>query len=318
MRGRFAPSPTGYMHLGNAWTALLVWLQVRQAQGTLVLRIEDIDEQRSKPVFVQGLLEDLTWLGLTWDEGPDVGGPVGLYVQQQRYDLYEQALASLREQGLLYPCYCSRARLAAIGAPHEGEHIVYDGHCYHLSDAERANQTKRPSWRVHVPAETITFTDGVYGLQKAFLPTYCGDFVVRRADGLYAYQLAVSVDDGMMGITHILRGCDLLSSTAQQQWLIRFLGYPVPQYTHVPMLMDAEGHRLSKRQHGIEIRQLCEAGLTREAILSYLAYVGGLVPERRCYTLDELVQHAALGALRQQNICIHADVVNEIRSFQLK
>ena len=315
MRSRFAPSPTGYMHLGNAWTALLVWLQTRQAKGTLVLRIEDIDEQRSKPLFTQALLADLTWLGLTWDEGPDRGGASGPYRQQERYAYYDGALDVLRHKGLLYPCFCSRARLAAIGAPHEGEHTVYDGHCYHLTERERKTQTKRPSWRVHVPAETISFTDGVYGLQQAFLPTYCGDFVVRRSDGLYAYQLAVAVDDGMMGITHVLRGRDLLSSTAQQRWLIQLLGYAVPTYTHVPMLMDADGHRLSKRQHGIEVRQLRAAGVTQEAILSYLAYVGGLVPERRLYTLAELVQNAMLSRLPKDNICIHQDVIEEIRAF---
>ena len=180
MRGRFAPSPTGYIHLGNVWSAFLAWLQVRQAGGTLVLRIEDIDEQRSKAVYTKALMEDLSWLGLDWDEGPDVGGPYGPYVQQERYDRYDEALDVLREKGLLYPCYCSRTRLQAIGAPHAGEHTVYDGHCYGLSEAERRRMTKKPSWRIHVPDETIYFTDGVYGKQAGNLPHGCGDFVVRR------------------------------------------------------------------------------------------------------------------------------------------
>lgn len=168
-------------------------------------------------------MEDLSWLGLTWDEGPDVGGPYGPYIQQERYDRYDEALAVLREKGLLYPCYCSRTRLQAIGAPHAGEHTVYDGHCYGLSEDERRRMTKKPSWRIHVSKETVSFTDSVYGRQQDDLPSSCGDFVVRRADDMYAYQLAVSVDDGSMAITHVLRGEDLLSSTAQQIWLMKIL-----------------------------------------------------------------------------------------------
>lgn len=289
MRGRFAPSPTGYIHLGNVWSAFLAWLQVRQAGGTLVLRIEDIDEQRSKAVYTKALMEDLSWLGLDWDEGPDVGGPYGPYVQQERYDRYDEALDVLREKGLLYPCYCSRTRLQAIGAPHAGEHTVYDGHCYGLSEAERRRMTKKPSWRIHVPDKTIYFTDGVYGKQAGNLPHGCGDFVVRRADDMYAYQLAVSVDDGSMAITHVLRGEDLLSSTAQQIWLMKILGYEAPHYTHVPMLIDGDGNRLSKRQKGITVRALRQDGVDAETILSHLAYAGGLVPERRRYSRAELV-----------------------------
>ncbi len=304
MRGRFAPSPTGYMHLGNAWTAFLCWLQIRQAGGTLVLRIEDNDEQRSKPVFRSALLEDLHWLGLHWDEGPDIGGAYGPYCQQKRYDLYDAALERLQRQEHLYPCYCSRSRLQAIGAPHAGEHSVYDGHCYTLTPEERHHMTKKPSWRIHVPAQTITFTDGVYGSQKSYLPTSCGDFVVRRADDMYAYQLAVSVDDGMMGITHVLRGRDLLSSTAQQIWLISLLGYVPPVYTHGPMLVDENGFRLSKRQHGLTIRQMRDESIASETILSYLAWQGGLVSEQRVYSLDELVHSCDLTKLGRDDIVI--------------
>lgn len=195
----------------------------------------------------------------------------------------------LREKGLLYPCYCSRTRLQAIGAPHAGEHTVYDGHCYGLGEAERRRMTKKPSWRIHVPDETVYFTDGVYGKQAGNLPHGCGDFVVRRADDMYAYQLAVSVDDGSMAITHVLRGEDLLSSTAQQIWLMKILGYDAPHYTHVPMLIDGDGNRLSKRQNGITVRALRDDGVDAETILSHLAYAGGLVPERRRYSRAELV-----------------------------
>ena len=314
MRGRFAPSPTGYMHFGNAWTAFLCWLQVRQAGGTLVLRIEDNDEQRSKPVFRSALLEDLHWLGLTWDEGPDTGGAYGPYCQQERYALYDAALEQLRHHERLYPCYCSRARLQAIGAPHAGEHTIYDGHCYTLTPEEQQHMTKKPSWRIHVPTETIAFTDGVYGSQQAYLPKTCGDFVVRRADDMYAYQLAVSVDDGMMGITHVLRGRDLLSSTAQQIWLISLLGYTPPVYTHVPMLVDADGFRLSKRQHGLTIRQLREEGISREAILSYLAFQSGLIAEKGVYSLDELVHGCDLAKLGRDDIVIDKNSIDALSS----
>lgn len=308
MRGRFAPSPTGYLHLGNIWTAFLCWLQVRQNGGTLVLRIEDVDEQRSKKEFAAALMADLQWLGLTWDEGPDKGGPCGPYVQQERYGLYERALETLRRRGLLYPCYCSRARLQAVGAPHAGERAVYDGHCYGLSEAERKKMDKTPSWRLHVARETVTFCDGLYGPYSEYLPHTCGDFVVRRADGLYAYQLAVSVDDGAMGITHVLRGRDLLSSTAQQIWLIRLLGCEAPQYTHVPMLVDESGFRLSKRQHGITARQLRREGLEPESILSYLAYKGGLIKEPARRSLAELTRLCRFSALPRQDIVIDSDV----------
>ena len=304
MRGRFAPSPTGYLHLGNVWSAFLAWLQVRQAGGTLVLRIEDIDEQRSKAVYTKALMEDLSWLGLTWDEGPDVGGPYGPYIQQERYDRYDEALDVLREKGLLYPCYCSRTRLQAIGAPHAGEHTVYDGHCYGLSEAERCLMTKKPSWRIHAAPETVSFTDSVYGRQEDYLPDCCGDFVVRRADDMYAYQLAVSVDDGAMAITHVLRGEDLLSSTAQQIWLMKILGYDAPHYTHVPMLIDGDGNRLSKRQKGITVRALREDGVDAATILSHLAYAGGLVPERRRYNLAELVKSCDFKKLHTAPIVI--------------
>lgn len=290
MRGRFAPSPTGYIHLGNVWTAFLAWLQVRQQKGTLILRIEDIDEQRSKPEYTQALLEDLAWLGLDWDEGPGKGGPYGPYIQQERYSLYEKALQELQAKHLLYPCYCSRARLQAIGAPHEGEHRLYDGHCYGMPEEQRRQMDRKPSWRVHVPHVSVSFTDGSYGPFSDYLPRVCGDFVVRRADGLYAYQLSVAVDDGSMGITHVLRGRDLLSSTAQQIWLMEVLGYTPPSYTHVPMLIDASGNRLSKRQQGITVRSLRDRGVQADAILSALALAGGLVSERRLYHKGELLR----------------------------
>ena len=197
MRSRFAPSPTGYLHLGNVWTAMLGWLQTKKAGGILVLRVEDIDEQRSKTEYMTAFMEDMLRLGLTWDEGPDVGGPYGPYIQRERYGRYHEAIERLAGMGLIYPCYCSRARLQAVaGAPHDGDMPVYDGRCYGMSEAEREKNDKPPSLRVHVPDCVISYQDGVYGEQCENLRRDCGDFVVRRADGMYAYQLAVSVDDG--------------------------------------------------------------------------------------------------------------------------
>jgi len=316
MRGRFAPSPTGYIHLGNVWTALLGWLQVRRAGGTLVLRLEDIDTQRSKPEYAKALLEDLHWLGLDWDEGPDCGGPCGPYVQKQRYEHYDEALQILQQKRLLYPCYCTRARLQAVaGAPHEGEHHLYDQHCYGLSERERAAMGRTPSWRIHVPSETICFVDGLYGRQEATLSRSCGDYVVRRSDGMYAYQLAVSVDDAAMGITHVLRGRDLLDSTPQQIWLIGLLGAEAPQYMHVPMLLDRQGHRISKRQQGITVRQLREQGLTAAQILSYLAYAGGLLERFGEFTPQQLVRRCQWERLSVHDITLPEDVFQVIYSL---
>lgn len=312
MRGRFAPSPTGYIHLGNVWTAFLAWLQVRQQKGTLILRIEDIDEQRSKPEYTQALLEDLAWLGLDWDEGPGKGGPYGPYIQQERYSLYEKALQELQAKHLLYPCYCSRARLQAIGAPHEGEHRLYDGHCYGMPEEQRRQMDRKPSWRVHVPHVSVSFTDGSYGPFSDYLPRVCGDFVVRRADGLYAYQLAVAVDDGSMGITHVLRGRDLLSSTAQQIWLMEVLGYTPPSYTHVPMLIDASGNRLSKRQQGITVRSLRDRGVQADALLSALALAGGLVSERRLYHKGELLRLCNFQTMTTHDIVLRDTWLDEL------
>ena len=315
MRGRFAPSPTGELHLGNVWTAFLSWLQVRKYQGTWVLRIEDIDEQRAKPVYTRKILFDLLWLGLTWDEGPQRGGPYAPYRQQQRYAHYEHLLEILREKQLLYPCYCTRSRLQHIDAPHAGEYRTYDGHCYKRWQAHVFDETKTPSWRVHIPDGTISFVDGVFGLQKASFANATSDFVVRRADGLYSYQLAVVADDGAMDITHVVRGHDLLAWTAVQCWLFGELGYGIPCYTHVPLLVDPEGNRYSKRQQGITIDSLRQCGIRPTQILSYLAWRGGLVREKRCYTLDELIQNSEWKCLSTQDIVI-TNLVDELKNIQ--
>lgn len=317
MRSRFAPSPTGYLHLGNVWTAMLGWLQTKKAGGILVLRVEDIDEQRSKTEYMTAFTEDMLRLGLTWDEGPDVGGPYGPYIQRERYGRYHEAIERLAGMGLIYPCYCSRARLQAVaGAPHDGDMPVYDGRCYGMSEAEREKNDKPPSLRVHVPDCVISYQDGVYGEQCENLRRNCGDFVVRRADGMYAYQLAVSVDDGAMGITHVLRGRDLLNSTGRQIALMRLLGYKNRiEYTHVPLLVDSEGRRLSKRQHGMTVRDLWAAGADSQQILGYLAYKGGLVDTPGRYGFGELVQRFDTAKIGRTDIFIDAAPADIIKTF---
>ena len=281
IRTRFAPSPTGYMHLGNVWIAFLNWLWTKQQGGEIVLRIEDIDRQRCHEEYIRAIEEDLEWLGLSYDEGPAGNYSYGKPLQSERFPLYQKILDTWYKEGEIYPCYCTRARLHSISsAPHEGETLpVYDGHCRELTDAERAAMTKAPSWRIRMEEVSESFTDLFCGTLERRLFPKADDFVVRRADGMVAYQLAVSIDDGAMGITHVLRGNDLLSSTYYQLYLIRKLGYPVPTYGHLPLLVDQEGVRLSKRQQGITIREMKESGAKAEDIIGRLLYLAGAIPK---------------------------------------
>lgn len=281
MKGRFAPSPTGHLHLGNLWIAMLSWLQVKQQQGTFVLRMEDIDIQRAKRQYGGDLLDDLEWFGLTWDEGPRVGGPHESYWQSERYPLYEAQIAKWQESGLVYPCYCNRARLQSIAsAPHGHEGIAhYDGRCRHLSEGERQTlgERKNPSWRMKVEPRLYEFTVFWQGSQREELIPAQDDFIVRRADGMFAYNLAVVMDDIAMGITHIVRGYDLLPAVAGQLWLYECLGAKVPHYAHAPLIVDEEGYRLSKRQQSITLRELRMSGYSASMILGHLALAAGLV-----------------------------------------
>ena len=299
VRGRFAPSPTGEIHLGNVWTALLAGLQTRQFGGKFVLRVEDLDPDRSRPDLARQQLADLQWLGLDWDEGPDMGGPHEPYVQSQRTSLYAAAIDKLIANNLVYPCYCTRAEVrAAASAPHgiagRGD---YPGTCRNLMPAERRERElrgRRPCLRVRMPdaATAIRFDDLCYGPVEEDLAREAGDFVVRRADGVHAYQLAVVVDDALMEITHVIRGADLLSSTARQVWLHRVLGYQAPRFGHVPLLLGADGHRLSKRHAALSVAQLRAAGTTPQQIIGMLAHTAGLIDRR-----TPAMPHDLLGTL---------------------
>lgn len=288
--GRFAPSPSGRIHLGNLLCCLLAWLSARQKGGKVVLRIEDLDTARCKRPYAEQMIEDLCWLGLTWDEGPGVGGPDGPYYQSERTALYEEALEKLERMGLVYPCYCTRAELHAASAPHRSDgQAVYPGTCRHLTAAEREKKTRAPATRLMVPDETWSFTDGHMGHYGENLLHECGDFLLRRSDGMFAYQLAVVVDDAAMGVTEVVRGSDLLSSTPRQLYLYDLLGLKAPEFIHFPLLLAPDGRRLSKRDADAGLDDL-RFKLTAEEILGRLAYLGGFNPTAQPKTAEELLK----------------------------
>lgn len=294
MKGRFAPSPTGRMHLGNIFAAMMSWLDTRSAGGKWVLRIEDLDPQRSRLEYARLIEDDLHWLGLDWDEGGlDADGPCGPYVQSRRGEIYQTYLGRLEATGLTYPCTCTRADLMATSAPHQSDgRIVYGGRCRpSVMPCHDTPPCMRPhATRLWVPSHEIAFDDLVYGPGKVNLADHCGDFVLRRADGAWSYQLAVVVDDALMGITRIVRGNDLLLSAAQQNYLYRLLGFPVPEYAHVPLLCNSQGRRLSKRDSSLSMEQLRLSHSPAE-ILGHLAFLAGLIPHDKAMEARELVEH---------------------------
>jgi glutamyl-tRNA synthetase len=267
VRTRFAPSPTGDLHLGSAWTALASWVLARRAGGAYVLRVEDIDTPRVVSGSEARILDDLRWLGLDWDEGP--------IRQSARGALYEQAIAKLSARGLVYPCDCSRAEIARVAsAPHPGEEAVYPGLC-RAQDPGRPMK-RPPALRVRVPDEAIVYEDAVVGPVTQNLARDVGDFVLRRGDGVFAYQLAVVVDDLAMDITDVVRGADLVSSTPRQVWLARMLGGAPPRYGHLPLVVAPDGSRLEKRTRGASVRELRDRGIAPDRILGELAHGLGL------------------------------------------
>lgn len=287
--GRFAPSPSGRMHLGNVLCALLSWLSVRAKGGKYILRIEDLDAERCPRSYADLIEDDLRWLGLDWDEGGSDGGD-GWY-QSCRTEIYEKYYAILQQKAEIYPCFCSRAALHAASAPHLSDgRVLYAGTCYHLSLAEIAEKRKlrTPAARIHVPDETVTFLDGVQGECAEHLPSECGDFILRRSDGVFAYQLAVTVDDGLMGVTEVVRGRDLLESTARQIWLLRLMGFPPPAYYHIPLLLDCDGKRLSKRDEDLDLGLLRQR-FTPEQVVGALAFSAHLIDRPEPVSPWELV-----------------------------
>jgi len=293
-RGRLAPSPTGDLHLGVARTALCAWLRARAAHGALVLRIEDIDTPRVVPGSAESIMQDLRWLGLDWDEGPDVGGPHAPYLQSQRTQHYLEALSQLRAQGLLYPCTCTRKEIASAAvasAPHGDLGPLYPGTCRNGS-ARRDRPAALRFKYVHAAAEghtssAPTFTDLLCG---PYRDGVVDDFILRRGDGLFAYQLAVVVDDIAMGITEVVRGADLLSSTPRQLALYQALGATPPAFVHVPLLLGSDGARLAKRDKSTHVGELRSHGVSPETIIGALAASLGLVEHGRALPAAELVE----------------------------
>lgn len=269
MTGRFAPSPSGRMHLGNVFSALLAWLSVRSQGGEMVLRIEDLDPDRCRPAYAETLMDDLRWLGLDWDREQTP--------QSRRTAVYAEAFDRLAALGLVYPCYCTRDQLHAASAPHAADgRLLYSGACRNLTDAQRAAKTKTPAWRLRVPDREYGFCDGLQGPVSQNLARDCGDFIIRRADGVYAYQLAVVVDDAAGGVTQVVRGVDLLDSTPRQLYLYDLLGLNPPEFYHVPLLTAPDGRRLSKRDRDLDLGVLRQTH-TPQQILGRLAWLAGLL-----------------------------------------
>jgi glutamyl-tRNA synthetase len=303
-RGRFAPSPTGDLHLGSAACALVSYAWARSRGGTFVLRVEDIDTPRVKPGLEARQIEDLRWLGVDWDEGPDVGGVHAPYRQSERLDRYDDALKSLAERGLTYYCDCSRADIARVAsAPHEGdEGPRYPGTCRDLGMNDRSWK-RSPAVRLKVPDREVGGEDGLQGSFTENVWQRVGDFVLRRGDGVYAYQLAVVVDDLAMGITDVVRGADLLGSTARQMLLAELLGSSPPRYAHHAMIIAADGGRLAKRAGGATLRDERAAGTTGGEIVSRLATALGLLASRGArdaITVDDIVRQFDPARLRDR------------------
>ena len=274
-RGRLAPSPTGYLHLGHARTFWRAQERARAAGGTLILRNEDLDRSRARPEFVTAMMEDLAWFGLSWAEGPDVGGPFGPYNQSERIPLYRTAFVRLQNSGTVYPCTCSREDIRqALQAPHDGnEEPIYPGTCRPerrlgvTGNSGRATAPPHVSWRFRVPdGDVISFHDAGCGPQRFVGGEDFGDFVIWRHDDLPSYQLAVVVDDAAMEISEVVRGSDLLISTARQILLYRALGLRPPQFFHCPLVTDENGKRLAKRHAALSLRALREQGCSPDQL----------------------------------------------------
>lgn len=319
-RGRYAPSPTGLLHVGNARTALVAWLSVRSRGGTFVWRLEDLDPPRIQPGAAEAAAEDLAWLGLDWDEDPHSGGPYAPYVQSERSAAYEAALRLLFESGRLFPCTMSRKELASIAsAPHgRDEEAPYPASARPANlppgwydDLERGGG--RAALRFRVSDEPVRFVDRVHGEIE---DSVAGDFVLKRRDGLYAYQLAVTVDDWLMHIDEVVRGADLLSSTARQIQLLEALGARRPAHAHVPMVLTTEGEKLSKRDAALTLRSLRESGVRPAQLVGMLAWSLGLLERPEAASAGELVQAFTWSRIRPDDWRLPRDFPDRVRAVR--
>lgn len=294
--GRFAPTPSGQLHLGNVLCAMLAYLSARSSGGRFLLRIEDLDAPRCPRHLAEQCLTDLAWLGFTWDEEP--------LWQSQRSAVYQHYLDELTSQGRTYPCFCTRAQLQASQAPNLGDtQWVYNRACASLSPAQAAALAahRTPALRLRVPNEDVRFTDGLFGPQCENLERDCGDFILRRSDGLFGYQLAVVVDDALSGVNQVVRGRDILTATPRQIFLQRCLGFPTPQYIHMPLLLDSQGRRLAKRDKDMGLAALSRR-FRPEELLGLLAESIGILPEARPTSLEALIPHFQWSKIRQEDV----------------
>lgn len=302
--GRFAPSPSGRMHLGNALSAMLAWLSAKHQGGEILLRIEDLDPARSKAEYAQGIMDDFRWLGLLWDRRATD--------QSKRGEAYAAALSQLEQMDLIYPCYCSRDQLHAASAPHASDgRVIYAGTCRNLTSEQRAAMTKKPSLRIKLPDREISFRDGLQGNVRMNLQREFGDIILRRADGVAAYQLAVVVDDGTEGVTEVVRGRDLLSSTPVQLYLYELLGLTPPQFYHVPMLLAPDGRRLSKRDRDLDFGYLRQH-FSPEEIIGLLAHLAGLTERWEPISARELAHDFSWGRVKQSDIILDPKLLERV------
>lgn len=296
--GRFAPTPSGRMHLGNVFAALIAWLSVKSRDGKFVLRMEDLDTQRTSDEYAQVLREDLLWLGLSWDQETQK--------QSLRSKVYDGYFEILRQKELLYPCYCTRSQLHNVNAPHQSDGTyVYPGTCRNLTPQQREAMGRKPAWRVLVPEGVWTVEDLCQGHYEEDLSRHCGDFVIRRADGVYVYQLAVTVDDGEAGVTEVVRGMDLLGSAPRQMYLQSLFGFDHPVYGHVPMLLAPDGRRLSKRDKDLDLGAL-RSRVSAETLLGVLAFSAGLIDQKTPVSARELCTEFSWQKLQKEAIYLDA------------
>jgi len=296
IRVRFAPSPTGYLHIGNARTALFNWLFAKKSGGQFILRVEDTDRARSTLAFEESILEDLRWLGFDWNEGPDKGGPFGPYRQSERFDIYREYADRLVAQGKAYPCYCTHDRLEELRKKQikAGWPPKYDGRCRTLSQAERPKHIK-PVIRFQAPEKFVMFEDKVHK-KVSFDARVFGDFIIVGSDEIATYNFAVIIDDALMGITHVVRGEDHLSNTPRQILICEALGFPIPEYAHMPLILSSDRTPLSKRHGVASVRDLREAGFLPEAILNHLCHLG-FSPGKEFLSLEEIIESFSLERL---------------------
>lgn len=311
--GRFAPTPSGFLHLGNIFCSLLAWLYAKSVGGKIILRIEDLDPQRCTHAKADALARDLEWLELFWDEGAYASSNSEQYFQSQRSDVYAQYFAQLQAQELVYPCFCSRAELHAAEAPHLSDgRTIYAGTCRNISQQEREAKSKlrAPAYRLQVANAPLRFTDGHYGNQCYNLVRESGDFIVRRSDGVFAYQLAVTIDDALMGVTQVVRGCDLLSSTPMQLYIYKLLNFTPPSFCHIPLLVAPDGRRLAKRDKDLEISVLRRHFGSPEPIIGYLAHMAGQIDKPEPIGAAELLPIFDANKIPTKNIIVPQELLS--------